>query len=196
MNPYALIFGPAHALAIVEWRLLGGRALLLEGQLVERVKDESDEKEKHQEQEKEGPKKNVKVKTKYSNYRGSGGGESGPKTLKTSKLKKDEEVDPETKAKGAFSHRTMRLEREDRERALKAAEEKERKLQAGAEDTPKEEAKGKGKKGKGKKGKGDDSDDDAPAAAAEETSGKGKKGKGSRAEQRAYARGMGDDSYY
>ncbi len=196
LNPYALSFGPAHALAIVEWRLLGGRALLLEGQLAERVKDESDEKEKPQEPEKEGPKKNVKVKTKYSNYRGSGGGESGPKTLKTSKLKKDEEVDPETKAKGAFSHRTMRLEREERERALKAAEEKERKLQAEAEDTPKEEAKGKGKRGKGKKGRGDDSDDDAPApaGAAEETSGKGKKGKGSRAEQRAYARGKGDDS--
>ncbi len=35
----------------------------MEGQLVERVKDESDEKAKHQEQEKEGPKKNVKVKT-------------------------------------------------------------------------------------------------------------------------------------
>ena len=84
----------------------------------------------------------------------TGAGESGPKTLKTSKLKKDEEVDSETKAKGAFSHRTMRLEREDRERALKAAEEKERKLQAGAEDTPKEEAKGKGKKGDGKVTKG------------------------------------------
>ena len=98
-----------------------------------------------------GPKKNIKIKTKYSNYRGSGGGESGPKTLKTSKLKKDELDDEERQRlleKSAFSHRTMRLSERTHSDAVGGA------LAQPAAEGVAGGSVGSSKAGKGKGGKG------------------------------------------
>ena len=160
INMHAVSMGPEHSVALAEWRLLGGSALTIESAWVARRPQHGDDVEPEAGKGKEpsGPKKNIKIKTKYSNYRGSGGGESGPKTLKTSKLKKDELDDEERQRlleKSAFSHRTMRLsERTHSDAVGGALAQPAAEGVAGGSVGSSKAGKGKGGKGKGR-GRGD-----------------------------------------
>ena len=67
MNLFAVCMGSAHAVALAEWRALGGRALLMEAEWAESLRrgTESDVQHEDREAASEKKNKNSKVKTKY-----------------------------------------------------------------------------------------------------------------------------------
>ena len=67
MNLFAVCMGSAHAVALAEWRALGGRALLMEAEWAEGLRrgTESDVQHEDREAASEKKNKNSKVKTKY-----------------------------------------------------------------------------------------------------------------------------------